>query len=432
MRKLIILSISLLLAFETHALNFKLDNLWYCTNDDDISVCLGSFENEPLGGIEIPSSVIYNGKSYAVTSVGSYAFFDSRGLTSVTLPKGIASIGDGAFENCSHLISINIPDGVTSIGVSAFGGCSKLTSITIPSSVISLGSFAFEGCCALTTITIPEGITSIGIWTFGGCRNLTSITIPSSVTSIAEAGTFCYCDSLQQFIVAEENRTYITEDGVLFSKDKKRIIAFPSDKAKHYIIPSSVKSIGNIAFSTCRNLASITIPSSVTSIGDSSFCECSSLTSITIPSSVTSIGTWAFFSCSGLQEIYVQNSTPPAGESSSSSVFLQVNKSTCKLYVPIDSKTAYAAAAMWKDFQNIEEIDMTSVPESEEATLMISTDGDGIIITGAEPGASITVYTITGTKLLTLPVTGDEQRIALPSGGLYFVKVGSQTMKVVL
>ena len=107
-------------------------------------------------------------------------------------------------------------------------------------------------------------------------------------------------------------------------------------------------------------------------------------------------------------------------------------KSTCKLYVPIGSKAAYAAANEWKYFENIKEIDMTSVPESKETPFMISTDGEGITITGVEPDATITVYTIMGTKLLTLPATGDNQRIVLPSGGIYFVKVGNQVKKIIL
>ncbi|MDD2525089.1 MAG: DUF6383 domain-containing protein, partial [Bacteroidales bacterium] len=73
-----------------------------------------------------------------------------------------------------------------------------------------------------------------------------------------------------------------------------------------------------------------------------------------------------------------------------------------------------------------------SVPTSKETPFIIYTDDDGMTITGVEPGATITVYTITGTKLLTLLATGDKQRIALPSGALYIVKVGNQTMKVAL
>ncbi len=158
------------------------------------------------------------------------------------------------------------------------------------------------------------------------------------------------------------------------------------------------------------------------------FLNCSDLLSVTISESVISIGDSAFCKCSGLQEIYVQNSTPLA---IGNSALYQINKSTCTLYVPAGSGEAYAAADQWKDFVNIIEV-VTSVPQKGVAPLMISTVGDGIMITGAEPGATITVYTVTGTQLLTLTATGNEQRITLLGGALYFVKVGSQMMKVAL
>ena len=63
-------------------------------------------------------------------------------------------------------------------------------------------------------------------------------------------------------------------------------------------------SIGDVAFSNCSGLTSITIGNSVTSIGDFAFCYCSKLTSITIPDSVTSIGDYAFRGCSGLTDVY--------------------------------------------------------------------------------------------------------------------------------
>ena len=80
------------------------------------------------------------------------------------------------------------------------------------------------------------------------------------------------------------------------------------------MIPSSVTSIGNYAFSGCSSLTSITIPSSVTSIGDGAFCQCSSLTSITIPSSVTSIGNYAFSGCSSLTSITIPSSVTSIGD----------------------------------------------------------------------------------------------------------------------
>ena len=89
-----------------------------------------------------------------------------------TIPDSVTSIGSYAFCDCSGLTSITIPDSVTSIGSSAFYGCSGLTSITIPDSVTSIGYSAFEGCSGLTSITIPDSVTSIGYSAFYDCPNL--------------------------------------------------------------------------------------------------------------------------------------------------------------------------------------------------------------------------------------------------------------------
>ena len=82
---------------------------------------------------------------------------------------------------------------------------------------------------------------------------------------------------------------------------------------KDLVIPNSVTSIGNSAFSGCRGLKSVTIPNSVTSIGDNAFEDCSGLTSVTIPNSVTSIGETAFSNCSGLTSVTIPNSVTSIG-----------------------------------------------------------------------------------------------------------------------
>ena len=96
-------------------------------------------------------------------------------LSTYSIKEGTRWIGSSAFYDCTGLTSVTIPNSVTSIGNSAFSGCTGLTSIEIPNSVTSIGSYAFYECTGLTSVTIPNSVTSIGGWTFAYCSSLASI-----------------------------------------------------------------------------------------------------------------------------------------------------------------------------------------------------------------------------------------------------------------
>ena len=264
-----------------------------------------AFDNcTSLTSIEIPSGV---------TSIGDGAFAYCTSLTSIEIPSGVTSIRDYAFDNCTSLTSIEIPSGVTSIRDHAFDNCTSLTSIEIPSGVTSIGNSAFKNCTSLASIEIPSSVTSIGNEAFAYCTNLTSIEIPSGVTSI-ENYAFSNCTSLNSINVDKDNQSYSSEDGILFDKEKKKLITYPAGKKeKEYNIPSSVTSIGAGTFYGCRSLTRIEIPSSVTSIECLAFYGCTSLTSIEIPSSVTRIAAQVFYGCTSLTSIEIPSSVTSIG-----------------------------------------------------------------------------------------------------------------------
>ncbi len=262
-----------------------------------------AFEScDDLTSITIPNSV---------TSIGYGAFRNCDGLTSITIPNSVTSIGGDAFHECSALTSITIPNGVTSIGSRAFYCCTGLTSVTIGNSVTTIGDCAFESCYRLTSVTIPGSVTSIGDDAFSVCTGLKSITIPNSVTSIG-IGAFYGCSSLTSIVVDEENSVYDSREGCNAIIESATITLIQG--CMNTIIPNSVTSIGEGAFSGCDGVTEITIPNSVTSIGRGAFLGCYSLTSITIPHSVTSIGDDAFRGCGGLTSVTIPGSVTSIGD----------------------------------------------------------------------------------------------------------------------
>ena len=289
---------------------------------------------------------------HSVTSIGYNAFSGCNGLTTIRIPRSVTAIAKGAFYGCSGLTAIRIPRSVTSIEMAAFAGCRSLTVIKIPNSVTSIEGGAFAGCSGLTTISIPRSVTSIGEDAFDGCSGLTAIRIPYSVTSIGDFA-FANCTGLSSISIDEANTEYSSIDGVLYNKSNTTLLCFPAGKTGSFTIPNMVTSIENLAFSHCSGLTAIIIPHSVTSIGRNAFWDCRNLSSIAIPNSVTSIEDLAFDSCTGLSSIKVYW-TVPIDLRKAASAFEAI-PATATLYVPAGSKAAYAAADVWKKFANIVE-----------------------------------------------------------------------------
>ena len=295
------------------------DNILY--NKDKSRII--SFRNQKLTSYVIPASV---------TRIGEFAFSRCESLTKVVIPDSVTNIGKRAFANCCSLKKVVIPNSVTNIGKGVFHKCESLTEVVIPNSVTSIGDRTFCGCSSLTEVVIPDSVTNIGKGAFAICSSLTEVVIPNSVTSI---GGFAFhkCESLTEVVIPDSvvcingnpfkdwngkleclSPSFVYEDNILFNKDKSRIISFRNQKLTSYVIPNSVTSIGEFAFSRCESLTDIVLPDSVTSIGDHAFSRCRSLTEVVIPDSVTSIGDGAFSFCESLRSVVIPDSVTSIGD----------------------------------------------------------------------------------------------------------------------
>lgn len=285
--------LSLLLTSAIAQTTFIVDGINYATTSGTtVEVTYG--ETFYTGNITIPSTVLYLGVTYAVTSIGNQAFSYGAGLTSIIIPSSVLSIWSNQFKGCTNLAVISVESANTNYSSQdgVLFNKEKTTLICCPRGKV--GSYS-----------IPSSVISIDGEAFSYCTGLASITFPSSVTSIY-AYSFSYCAGLTSFIVDAANANYCTQDGVLFNKDKSTLVCYPAAKTGSYTIPSTVTTIGGNAFYNCTGLTSITIPNTVTSIQVNAIRGCTGLTSITIPSSVTSMDSNNFMECYSLTAINVE------------------------------------------------------------------------------------------------------------------------------
>ena len=323
----------------------------------------------------------------SIEHIADWAFWGCNHLNSLNIPSNVQSIGNNSFLDCDSITSIlwnakDYPDVLTEENSPFENIKQQITSFVIGDSVAHVINYLCYGMSNLQTVTIGKEVLSFGEYTFYSCPSLTSIVwnakhcldFALKSTDYPYNAFYILCDQIESIVFGEEvehiprllcynmwmlssiviynnvktigsyafkrtNRIDVTlyansVDEFLFNN-----LNFKFEEAKmayrdvHLFIdsilvteivvpntitsindyafsdcvdlisislPRTVKSIGAAAFEKCKKLQSIIIPDGLTSIGDAAFEDCEMLKSITIPENVTSIGTKAFLGCDSL------------------------------------------------------------------------------------------------------------------------------------
>ena len=200
-----------------------------------------------------------------VEEIGENAFMGAN-IKGIEIGNNCNVLPDSVFANCLDLLYMKGGQNVEWIGDYAFGGCKMLKDFSPSNSLRSIGCYAFANTKALSTFRVPLSTKSIGIRAFedSGIKELDLDKFDTFRRSIIIG-----CDSLEILQTNDNNEYLKSENGILYTKDESKIIAYPNAKKDAiFTIPNNITEISDSAFYEVNKLRALVIPESVKSIGE--------------------------------------------------------------------------------------------------------------------------------------------------------------------
>lgn len=318
-------------------------------------------DDTPMTEIVVPETYL----KLPVREVKAKAFYDNDDITSVVISDSVVTIGEKAFAECDNLQHVTVGSAVEAIENEAFYNCENLvdiynksaceiaygeyfdfgsigenalniysdeakkgvfsededgfafytaksevylmgyhgnaTEMIIPSNVTMIYSETLQFIDSVEKIIIPDSVKKVG-W-IGWCQNLKEVVFGARVSSI-EGVPFSGCPALTTITVSENNTTYSSIAGNLYSKDGKTLVKYISKPTEtEFVVPEQVEVLDTWAFYDCTYLTSITLPEGLKEIENYVFAGCTSLTEITLPASVEKIGPHSFENMTSLTSV---------------------------------------------------------------------------------------------------------------------------------
>lgn len=351
-------------AFNTDQ-RYTIDNMgYYLDQEHKVAACSGlETENADVTDLVIPSTVRYNGVTYAVVALYDNRYNQNK-VRTLTLPRTLRHINDWGLSDYRAITDLEIPANVERMGNNIVYNCPQLRRIKVnaevPPTLGSLDNESYSDERAYIKITIPResfhAYRLVSAWKtdrtvlIGGDEGVTVSTGKIAAGDlghvvIEEAG---YLPEVNKLIIEGElnsddwskikQMTNLTEldlskalideipsyafnerwaiDKVVLPPTLKKIgtYAFQKTSLTSVNIPDNVETIAEYAFSNARQLQEVHLPDSLTSLGNYAFEECRSLRTVKIPAKLKEIPWYAFQHCKSLQSVELHDGITGIGD----------------------------------------------------------------------------------------------------------------------
>lgn len=237
-------------------------------------------------------------------TISNSAFRGCTALEYVTLPSTVTVIEDYAFNGCTGLKNIVLSN-VSKIGYYAFTNCDSLAELSLPETLTVIDQAAFANCDILSCVTIPDSVKTLELNCFKNCPALKEVNIGKGASKI-DSTSFLNCTSLERITVDPENEYYISDEcGVLYTKDHKTLLIYPTGRAGAYTVADTVTLIEQEAFANCLELTAVTLPDGLLTLEYGVFANCITLKEIKLPDSVIKTYGGTFSGCTALETVWL-------------------------------------------------------------------------------------------------------------------------------
>ena len=317
--------------------DFADGNYYTVTSSTEVSLVR---PNRSATTVNIPNTVTRNGKTYKVTAIGPFAFYDgptSNFTVTVNSGTNLKTVREKAFFNNTYLKSFPF-ESITRIENSAFSGTTGMTSQSVNLTAAEfIDEYAFSGSY-IESVTTGKQLTSLGGYAFSNCVRLGSATFSNS-SNLNHIPSHCFdgCTILNHFYGQYSDYGTTT----IFSYAFKN-----SALVGHVTMPTGTKTIYDNAFEGSK-LKDLELPYGTNYVGNNAFLNCTQLTRLVMPATVTTIKPSFIKGCTAITQLVLNQRTPISLWSASGNDYVNYLNAPSDLtvYVPVGCVSAYTASS---------------------------------------------------------------------------------------